>query len=76
MQQAEFILLLSQALTESVGIEVETDDKAAFTRRFYSCRKQFPEFAVLSLRASPTAPDTHLWLVNKGDPADEQSAEE
>lgn len=57
---------MQQALDSELGYEFSCDDVQGFRRHFYALLKEFPQYAVLELKLSPTRPQERVWLVKKG----------
>jgi hypothetical protein len=67
---SELITYLHQALDTKWGLKLEVSDVEAFKRRFYKVRKHcithdgVEDFETLSLKVSPTHPETQVWIIN------------
>lgn len=69
MDDAEILLLMSQALASEFGIEIAVSDVEVFKRRFYAARAKVkdtdPDLSNISLNTCPTDPFGRVWLTHK-----------
>lgn len=62
---ATILDLLYRALHSKYGIVVETNNLENLRQRLYKVRRESedPDLAALTLRPSPTDPETQLWII-------------
>ena len=68
MPDNRYLKLLNRAMRSRHGIKIQSDDTAELRKRLYTEVQKNGAYAVLSLRISPTDPDT-LWIVRHPDEA-------
>lgn len=61
----KLLQLLLEALSNEVGIEVETPDPERLRQQLYAARRSDPDFQVLSL-VIPSTRSNVLWIVKRG----------
>lgn len=72
MPEDRYLLLLAKAESSTHGIKIQSDDTAELRKRLHAKAQKHAWSQRLSLRISPTDPDT-LWIVKEPDETQAQA---
>jgi len=63
--ETDFHLLLLTAAESPFGICLTTSNVQLTRNKLYKVKREYPEFAHLSILSPPVSPDTQLWIVKR-----------